>query len=162
MEFHVSFYLHSISLVGALSCVFIMGVGACSDDGSNSQDDVLAPDAAGSFDVAVADAEVSSANDAGPDTTGEDLPGDAAGGAGDLLTYCGWYKTCGGTYYDTAEDCAEASIDYWGECRRPMLDAFGACMLAVSCTDWGDPDAFDPTDTPCADEYRAIEEAPCR
>lgn len=159
-----------------LPLAIILGLIACANDAMEDPGDAMGTDGSSGSDARVfdgSDAEPAQADADTPDVAAAEVtPGDtvadASGvtdgtepGGGDLLTYCAWYKTCGGIFYDTAEDCAAASIDYWGECRRPWLDAFGACMLAVSCEDWGDPDLYNPADTPCAAAYRDIEEAPC-
>lgn len=98
----------------------------------------------------------------GVEDTGEsnDSNGGPSGGSG-LEGYCEHYVDCGGTYYSDAEACVEESIDYWDECRRDELDAFGDCMLNLTCEEWGDPDAYNPSNTPCAEEWNELEEASC-
>jgi len=78
-----------------------------------------------------------------------------------LEGHCDRYRECGGTYYESAAACIEATIDYWTECRRPELDAFGDCMNELACEVWGDPDGFNPADTPCNEEWEAITDANC-
>ena len=89
-------------------------------------------------------------------------PLDASGGPGEvgLLGFCEHYKECGGAYYRSVQACIDASVNYWGSCRRPQLDAFGTCMLEVSCDDWGNPDSYNPAGGPCAAEWAAIGQAP--
>lgn len=95
------------------------------------------------------------------DTGGSsDSNGGSSGGSG-LEGYCEHYVDCGGTYYSDAEACVEESISYWDECRRDELDAFGDCMLNLTCEEWGDPDAYNPSNTPCAEEWNELEEASC-
>ena len=106
-------------------------------------------------------------DDSGVGTDDTVLPPDdtedtASQGSG-LERYCARYKECGGVFHDTAEDCVQASLDYWGECltRRDALDAFGDCMEHVPCEDY-DPDSYDPATTVCADEWSALVESdPC-
>jgi hypothetical protein len=77
-----------------------------------------------------------------------------------LEGFCEHSQECGSTYYEDAEACVEASEGYWGACRRPELDAFGDCMMKVSCDDFN-PDAFNPNATPCASEWKAIGSKDC-
>ena len=71
--------------------------------------------------------------------------------------FCERYLVCGGVFYDTAEACVEATLDYYGDCPevRASLDAYGTCMLDVPCNTY-DPDAYDPLDTPCAGAWRRV------
>ena len=90
-------------------------------------------------------------------------PSDGGGSTGrtGLEGFCDYYKECGGTYYATAQDCIDATLGYWGECRRSQLDAFGDCMMAeVECSEWN-PDVYNPANTPCADEWSAVQNAQC-
>ena len=84
------------------------------------------------------------------------LPGETG-----LDAFCRRYFECGGTYYADEQACIDASLDYWGECaaRRDALDAFGACMSEIECTDY-DPDAYNPASTPCAQEWSDLQQTP--
>jgi hypothetical protein len=79
-----------------------------------------------------------------------------------LTGFCQHYKDCGGNYYSTAMRCEEASLNYWGRCatRRAALDAYGTCMLGVSCSAWGNPDAYNPVGGPCASQWSALRNTP--
>ena len=96
------------------------------------------------------DDDTDEGEDTGPDTDNSDDPPAATG----LEAYCDYYKECGGTYYETSEDCVEASLNYWGDCpsRRNALDDFGDCMLTIPCSEWN-PDVYNPASTDCADEW---------
>lgn len=75
--------------------------------------------------------------------------------------FCDFYKECGGTYYETAQECIDAGIGYWGECNKPRLDAFGDCMLReMTCDNWN-PDGYIPGNTPCAEEWAALGRNDC-
>jgi hypothetical protein len=125
--------MRTILVAGAL--VGSLTLGGCGGDGStDTSTDDTADDA---FDDASDDA---SDDDGPPPPTGLD-------------GFCDHYIDCGGTYYANADACVDASVDYWGECARPDLDAFGDCMLELSCEEWGDPDAYNPSSTPCAEPY---------
>jgi|GEM_PF-1931325 len=87
-----------------------------------------------------------------PEAEPEPQPGDAS------LAYCAHaIEACGASYYDTAQDCYDAAVAYWGSCesRLNALDAFNTCMLDVPCDDYN-PDSYNPSSTPCADEYAAL------
>ena len=90
------------------------------------------------------------------DTTEADL------GPTGLEGYCERYKECGGTYYPTAEDCVEASLNYWGDCpqMQAALDAFGDCMMTIDCDDYN-PDTYNPANTDCAAEWQGVYDADC-
>ncbi len=85
-----------------------------------------------------------------------DGPGVLPGETG-LEAFCRRYVECGGTFYEDAQACMDASLDYWGACetRRTALDGFGACMSELACTDWS-PDAYNPASTPCAREWGEV------
>lgn len=95
--------------------------------------------------------------------TTSDSGGDS-GNSGPVLSglerFCEAYKTCGGTYYATAQDCVDATLSYWGSCpsRRTALDAFGECMADVPCDSYN-PDTYDPGNTDCAAEWEDINDA---
>lgn len=98
----------------------------------------------------------SAASETGDDTTAPaptDGPGVLPGETG-LDAFCRRYVECGGTYYGDAQQCIDESLGYWGECksRRDALDAFGACMSNLDCSEWN-PDAYNPGSTPCAQEW---------
>jgi hypothetical protein len=62
------------------------------------------------------------------------------------------------------QDCVDQSYAYWGSCptRKAALDAYGDCMVAVSCADWGDPSAYLPSTGPCAQKWADLENSqPC-
>ena len=113
---------------------------------------------AGSEDTASGEDSRSNLPDAEVDATGDDSGG-GGGGAQGLQGYCEYYKECGGTYYADAEECVQESIGYWGECRQPELDAFGDCMMGLTCEEWGNPDAYNPSGTECGDEWQALNDA---
>lgn len=78
--------------------------------------------------------------------------------------FCEHYKKCGGTTYATAQDCVDDSLAYWGSCatRRAAQDAFGNCMLGLTCQQWGNPNAYNPANTPCASQWSALlQSTPC-
>lgn len=90
--------------------------------------------------------------------TGEPTGG---GGRTGLEGFCDYYIECGGSYYSDAQDCIDASLAYWGECRRPELDAFGDCMLAeFTCDSWN-PDTYNPSGGACGEEWAALGNAEC-
>lgn len=102
---------------------------------------------------------------------GTSSSGDAGSGSGDagpsgptvrpgLEGFCDHFKECGGTYYGTAQACVDASIGYWGECRRTQLDAFGECMKTIACSDWN-PDSYNPASTDCSEEWSEVRSASC-
>lgn len=81
------------------------------------------------------------------------------------MTYADWcdrWKECGGTYYETAEDCVDATYAYFGECAEMLdaLDAYAVCMVDISCDDF-DPDTYDPADTDCWREWDEILSIDC-
>ena len=92
--------------------------------------------------------------------TGDSM--DVPAGPTGLEGYCERYKECGGTYYATAEDCVDATLSYWGDCpeMRTALDAFGDCMMDISCDDYN-PDSYNPASTDCADEWSDVYDADC-
>lgn len=160
--------------IGSALVVSLLAFTGCGDDdpddGSRNGDpnDAAASDAgedAGSSSNGGND----DAGDAGPvDGGGGDTGGaDADDGGGGNTTrdglegFCDHTMNCGSTYYEDADDCIEQSLDHWGECRRDELDTFGDCMLEIDCDEWGDPDNYDPSQTDCADEWEAVEEASC-
>jgi hypothetical protein len=159
-----------------LLIVALVGVFGCSDDGgssSNNQpidvnvgDSGSAGDDTGSPEVGPADsgsADVSTpdvaSNNNAPDASGDG--GGSSSGRDGLEGFCDHYVDCGGTYYADADACISASIDYWGECRRDELDAFGDCMMELSCDEWGNPDTYNPASTDCSDEWSEVRSASC-
>ena len=82
-----------------------------------------------------------------------DGPGVLPGETG-IDSFCRRYVECGGTYYAGEQACLDETFDYWGECpsRRAALDAFGACMSELDCSEWN-PDAYNPGSTPCAQQW---------
>ena len=105
-----------------------------------------------------------STDDSGSDVEDTDGSSDTNGPVlSGLERYCDAYKECGGTYYETADDCVQASVDYWGSCpsRRDALDDFGACMKDVPCDDYN-PDTYNPASTECSQEWSDLGESdPC-
>ncbi len=94
--------------------------------------------------------------------TTSEVDGGGGGGGGEeertgLDGMCDHYKECGGTYYSSAQDCIDASIDYWGECEQDTLDAFGDCMMTIECQDWN-PDTYNPANTVCSEEWSHVGE----
>ena len=87
---------------------------------------------------------------------GSEGPATRAGLAG----FCDYYKECGGGYYATAQDCIDASIGYWGECRQAALDTFGDCMMGIDCADWN-PDTYNPANTECSEEWSGVQQTSC-
>lgn len=86
------------------------------------------------------------------------LPGETG-----LDSMCRRAIECGSTYYRDTQACIDAGIDYWGTCPEVTvaMDNFGACMSEIACEDY-DPDAYNPSRTPCADLYGDLQEAgPC-
>jgi hypothetical protein len=82
-----------------------------------------------------------------------DGPGVLPGETG-IDSFCRRYVECGGTYYADEQACLDETFGYWGECpsRRAALDAFGACMSELDCSEWN-PDAYNPGSTPCAQQW---------
>ena len=95
------------------------------------------------------------------DTDSTDTDTSGPGPAG-LERYCQRYKECGGLYYETADDCVDASLDFWGSCpeQQSALNDFGDCMEHVPCEDY-DPDTYDPAQTSCSDEWTVVTETSC-
>ena len=87
---------------------------------------------------------------------------DSAGGPTGLEAFCERYFECGGSYYNDVEDCMDASTNYWGTCPEALaaLDAFGDCMITIPCDEY-DPDAYNPANTICADEWSALGDTNC-
>jgi len=87
-------------------------------------------------------------------STGADTEGPGVSG---LEAFCDHYVECGGTYYEDAAACVDASLNYWGACpsRRAALDAFGACMVDIPCRDWS-PGSYNPASTPCAEQWQEL------
>lgn len=154
-----------VTILAATSWAFsgcIPGGGSGDGDGNNGAISDAGTDDTSGGDTNTDTSGDMSSMDTGADAIGEDAGGDDAEGSGlqGLQGYCEYYFECGGTYYDDAQDCVDQSVDYWGECRRDELDDFGDCMLGLSCEEWGNPDAYNPSNTDCADEWSAISESP--
>lgn len=77
-----------------------------------------------------------------------------------LQGFCQHYFECGGTSYASVQACVTDAVNYWNACRRPELDAFGTCMMHVSCQDWN-PAAYDPYGTPCGTLWAAMVNKNC-
>ncbi|MFP4600566.1 MAG: hypothetical protein ACLFVJ_20090 [Persicimonas sp.] len=148
--------------IGTVALSLMLAVG-CSDDSSGGgaqtgDQDARSYDASGDAtdsneattpDATTPDAATADASEAGGSSTRTGLEG-----------FCDHYVDCGGTYYEDADACIDASIDHWGECRRAELDAFGDCMMQVDCDDWN-PDTYNPANTECSEEWSAVSEASC-
>jgi len=89
-----------------------------------------------------------------------DGPGVLPGETG-IDSFCRRYVECGGTYYADSQACLDETFGYWGECpsRRAALDAFGACMSELDCSEWN-PDAYNPGSTPCAQQWSDLNNSP--
>ncbi|MCA9638341.1 MAG: hypothetical protein KC420_20065 [Myxococcales bacterium] len=163
----------------ALVCA--LTIGACGDDKSGDTDDATATASTTASATATSSAssegtsssasastssdastsggtstssDASTSSDTSTSTTGPATgPGTFPGETG-LDAFCRRFVECGGTYYDDAQACIDASLDYWGSCpsRRDALDAFGSCMADLSCDEWS-PDVYNPNSTPCAEEW---------
>ena len=133
---------------------------ACGAAGDDTNDD----DATGSDnDTDVAEVDTDAADDEGDsDTDTTDDGGDGPVAVTGLQGSCEAYKDCGGTYYPTAQDCVDATLDYWGDCAgvRTALDAFGDCMMTLSCDDYN-PDSYNPANTDCAEEWNDVRDSEC-
>lgn len=94
--------------------------------------------------------------------TGDDSGGNGGGGgAQGLEGFCDYYFECGGSSYSDTQECIDESVGYWGECARPELDAYGDCMMTLTCDEWGNPDAYNPAGGPCGDEWSAVRQTDC-
>lgn len=94
-----------------------------------------------------------------PPTSG---PGVLPGESG-IEAFCRRYVECGGTYYADQQDCLDATVGYWGDCAEvtAALDDFGACMADIACDDYN-PDAYNPANTVCAEQWGDVGSAgPC-
>lgn len=144
-----------IVVVGLLACD---GPSSTSADVTGATDGTVTADGVNTGDDgvdALPEAEVSA--EVTPEVAEETGPTRRTGLEGN----CDRYVECGGSYYDSAQACIDASLNYWTECRRPELDAFGECMAGLSCDEWGDPDAYNPANTPCVDAWQDLNEADC-
>lgn len=95
-----------------------------------------------------------------PTSTSGDTTGIVQSG---LEAFCSHYVDCGGTYYEDEAACIDASLSYWGECpsRRDAQDVFGECMAEIPCDEWN-PDAYNPNNTVCAEQWQALGDSePC-
>ncbi len=152
-------WMWGLGLVGWLACD---GPSSTTADVTGAPDGTFATDSDGAsgdeVDSAggVADG-LEVAPEVGPETVEETGPTGRTGLEGN----CDRYVECGGTYYESAQACIDATLDYWGDCYRPELDAFGDCMRALSCDEWGDPDGYIPSQTPCADQWEDVLAADC-
>jgi hypothetical protein len=79
-----------------------------------------------------------------------------------LFTWCERWIECGGTWYETPQDCVDATYAYWGECEAVVsaLDDFAECMVDVPCSAF-DADTFDPAESPCAGLWPAVVASAC-
>ena len=104
------------------------------------------------------------------EVAGEDVPldtGDPSDGASselgnELFAWCERWIACGGTWYETPQDCVDATYAYWGECEAvtAALDEFAACMLDVPCSDF-DADTFDPAESSCSSVWEGVVAVAC-
>ena len=122
---------------------------ATSDDTTSTSDDT----------TSTSDATGTATDDPTTSTSG-DTTGVVQSG---LEAFCSHYVDCGGTYYEDEADCVDASLSYWGECpsRREAQDVFGECMAEIPCDEWN-PDAYNPNNTVCAEQWQALGDSePC-
>lgn len=159
--------------IGAVAASMVLAAG-CGDDNNSGggapvvvDQDASVDDAGGdvaeSPDATTPDAttpDATTPDATTPDTAGDDTGGEGPGGRTGLEGFCDHYVDCGGTYYSDADACIDASINYWGECRRDELDTFGDCMMNVDCDDWN-PDTYNPANTDCSEEWSAVRQASC-
>lgn len=145
--------------------------GSSGGDGSTGGSSTAAPttgatDGGGSGGASNSDGTSSGGGEASSGGTTAAGPTDGPGvlpGETGLDAFCRRYVECGGTFYADKQACMDASLNYWGECasRRMALDAFGACMSEMECTDWS-PDLYSPSDTPCAQQWDDLSQSrPC-
>jgi hypothetical protein len=120
--------------------------------------DAYSPDAPDGSVASPKDGSADGSPDA-PATGDASTTNEGGSGPSGLEGFCAHYFQCGGTYYKDVADCVDQGVSYWGACKRPLLDAFGTCMMQVPCTNW-DPSAYDPNATPCAAQWSAIAQAP--
>ena len=102
--------------------------------------------------------------DPGTSSTTAPAPTDGPGvlpGETGIDSFCRRYVECGGTYYADSQACLDETFNYWGDCpdRRAALDAFGACMSELACSEWN-PDAYNPGSTPCAEQWADLNNTP--
>lgn len=102
----------------------------------------------------------SGGKDAGPVDSGSKDSGGPPATATGLQGFCEHYFECGGTSYASVQACVTDAVNYWNACRRPELDAFGTCMMQVSCQDWN-PAAYDPYATPCGTLWGTMVQKNC-
>lgn len=134
--------------------------GSSSGDSSSAGDPTTTGGTTGgTTDAATTGADTTTADTSGSETTSSGPPSGPGvfPGESGMDAFCRRYKECGGTYYDDAQACLDATYDYWGDCpsRKTALDAFGACMSEMACADWS-PDAYNPASTPCAAEWDEV------
>ncbi len=129
---------------------------ATSDDTTSTSDDTTSTS---DDTTSTSDATGTTTDDPTTSTSG-DTTGVVKSG---LEAFCSHYVDCGGTYYEDEADCVDASLSYWGECpsRREALDVFGECMAEIPCDEWN-PDAYNPNNTVCAEQWQALGDSePC-
>ncbi len=126
-------------------------------DGTIAADGTIAPDGVDDAEVSGPEAGAETAVETIAETVEETGPTRTG-----LEANCDRYVECGGTYYESAQACIDATLDYWGDCYRPELDVFGDCMAALSCDDWGNPDGYIPSETPCAEQWEDVLAADCK
>ena len=137
------------------------GEGGSDDDASGSGSDSSGSEGSSGTGGAGTSGTTSSGTSTGVGAGGAGTTSTGAGGATGLEGFCEHYFECGGSYYADVQACVDEAVAYWGECRRPELDAFGDCMIGVSCEEWGNPEAYDPASTPCARQWQAVTAKDC-
>lgn len=155
------------ALITTIAALALVGCIPTSSGGNNGNNGTSGNNGGIDLDSGGADGgseDAASDHDAGQDSGSNmaDTAGDDGGGgqgAQGLQGYCEYYKECGGSSYEDADACVQDSLDYWGDCRQPELDAFGNCMMGITCDEWGNPDAYNPNNTDCADEWDALRDA---
>ncbi|MGH1343884.1 MAG: hypothetical protein ACRBN8_20165 [Nannocystales bacterium] len=126
------------------------------DPGDETTDD--GSDTSGTVTTTSGTGEAESSTGEGPTSGPGVLPGE-----GGLEAFCRRFFECGGAYYSDEQDCIDATVGYWGECAEvtDALDGFGACMSEIACDDYN-PDAYNPANTSCSDQWSDVQSAgPC-
>lgn len=136
------------------------------DDNSTGAADDDSTSGAGSSSTSADVPDDSTTSGAGEESSTGEPPTSGPGvlpGESGLEAFCRRYVECGGTYYADQQDCLDATVGYWGECTEVVgaLDDFGACMADIACEDYN-PDAYNPANTVCAEQWGEVGQAgPC-
>lgn len=152
-----------LRLASSLALAALVGLVGCDFDGGdqgNDSDTAIGEDTGG-------DDEAGTSTEGGTGTGGETTSTEPSGpgvfpGEGGLEAFCRRYIECGGTYYETQQNCMDLTYDFWGQCPAMVdaLDGFGACMAELECSEY-DPDAYNPADTGCGDHWNVVLETSC-